>query len=360
MEKMLTDLFETASFEELAGFDSELGSIAEHSECEDSETVLAKSMRKAGISRRRLSFRKRLTIMLAAALILIPASVAVAHHINKLEVFFGIEDGNSPYVSEFVKRQAAVENDDAMLVVDGALSDDVCSYIMVSFYAKNEKGRQYIYDIRHKLAGDDERSAERWNDALAPYGNAIYESPLYYDDVYNLVFTQQYKGAMVSHVDRVFDESDGAVYYKITIRNDRTDITRPITLIEAFSGLSVDINFVKNAEMIRLVSDDPECFHDVKLSPFALYITFDERDVRYAFSLHSYDYAAKLKNGETVKVDYRYGGNAAAAGNYDVSKHEDWVEMGRYSYCDLVFRNPIDLEEFESIEIDGIVYRPAS
>lgn len=358
MEKILRDFFETASSDELAVFEHELSDIAAGSECEDTETVLRKSVHRAGISRRRLTFRKRMAIMIAAAFIMIPTSVAVANHLNNLEMFFGIEDGNSPFVSEFVKSQSYVENDDARLVVDGAFSDDICTYMMVSFYAKNEKGRQYIYDAEHCLSESETGSVERYNEAIAKYGNAIYDSPVYYQTCYNLVFTQLYKGYMADSVRMVRDDSGGALYYKITVRNDHIDTDRPFKLIEAFSGLSLDLSVEKNIEMIRLVSDDKEAFHDVMLSPLAIYIRFDDRDVRYPYSLHALQYTAVLKGGETVNAVTSNGGSSGYPGDYDFSKHEDWVANGRGSFGNIEFKAPINIYDFESIEIDGKVYRP--
>lgn len=373
MEKLLEKYFYTASPVELAVFDADFESIARASEADDTETVLRRSLKKAGINRRRPTLKKRLAIMIAAAMILIPAAAAAASYINKLEKFFGVKDQTSPFANEFVRRQASVENDDARLTVDGVLSDEFRSYLLITFEAKSELGKQYVYDCAKFHDTDDRDSVKRQNAAMMPYMNIYRDAPIYFDSTRNFVFYQEHKGTIWEGEEWYYEGESGEIKYrgeyteydkinavclKLILDKNDLDTSKPVTLIEAFSGLKTDIDVSGTVESIKLVSDDPKAFHDVKLSPYAVYIHFDERDTKYPYSFDSHIFKVTFVDGHTEEIREVHGNSPHPAGDFDLTTHEGWVEYGKYSYSDLRFKAPINTEDFVSIEIDGILYRP--
>jgi len=373
MEKMLKNCLEGISSEELAAFEEELGSIAERCESEDTETVLRLSMQKAGISRRHPVLRRRVMIILAAALVLIPTATAVAGNRNTHERFFNMKDDSAPVVREFYKREVSAENDDAKLVVEGVFSDELLSYVMVSFHAKNDTGRQHIRDMKYFLdneeeyreagLGDYKEFRRRVDDAMMPYMNLYSNAPQYFNSIYNFVFYQEpvTNANMHSNERYINKENDDVFNIKFVFDNRLMDTGKPLHLIEALSGLNVDIDISKNMELIRLEADSPGGYHDVRISPLAVYIRFDERDTKYAVEASKPEAMASvhLRNGQIAPI-LSSGSTGTLDLNDNPMTHERWVEMGRYSYSDLCFREPIDTEELDYVEIEGKKYRPAA
>ena len=156
-------------------------------------------------------------------------------------------------------------------------------------------------------------------------------------------------------------ENDDVFNIKFVFDNRLMDTGKPLHLIEALSGLNVDIDISKNMELIRLEADSPGGYHDVRLSPLAVYIRFDERDTKYAVEASKPEAMASvhLRNGQIAPI-LSSGSTGTLDLNDDPMTHERWVEMGRYSYSDLCFREPIDTEELDYVEIEGKKYRPAA
>lgn len=344
MENKLENIVYELSEKDAELFDSVYAKLDKKARVSDAEKgrILSSAMQKAGFemneTQANITMRKSKTkkIMICgiavAALLSAVGWTAATGGFYRVKEYFAQDI--SPYVDMINNTSQEVSNDDITLSVDGVIVDEVQCRVVVSVTPKTRRGEEIVgqlsysshgyFDDCDKLQkkstehGNTEEEAHEWYveqvKKLPPHRFSLYfenagktSEDLYWEDM-----TDEEK-ANINYDDN-FAAYD-FIYYKknnkhhfydmFTIEMSDLDHSQPLILHETESGLSIEIDLNKYfnssptaIDSHRLVSDDPNAYDYVIISPLAVYIRSTQNDI---------DSGRILKdNGELTSVVVNY------------------------------------------------------
>ena len=373
MEKTIERFFDTISESELESFELELESIKRSCPAADTEDILSLTLDKAGFRPRPAKKKKRRLFILIAAAIMISATVSFVANFNKLDVYFGIRNSESPFVGIFGERGAKVSNDDLTLSVDGAFSDEMFSHFLISLTAQTREGRKTIdklervYHLTKGYATDaqDEEFAEEVyghidTEKLYNEGKQFQTGFIYDQGTGNrnyAVWDTHYYGyntASAFYFEVMLDKSD-----------PNLDPTKSITITEAISGLTVTADLMPNLKTVKLISDDPNAYKNATLSSLGVHIVSPDDDPFIANKVITDNTVISDDAPVMISVHKKDGSVVEAPNAFAITHWGDVVKAGNVSYPDTPTK--VDsyarlseltmLEDIDHVTILGIDYR---
>ncbi len=379
------------------------------------ERVLSSTMRKAGfemnetnvkVTKGKKRFGKMMIFGIAAAAVLSAVGwTAVSGGFERVKEYFAQDI--SPYADMINNTSKTVSDDDITLSVDGVVVDEVQCRVVVSVTPKTKRGEEIVgqlsysshgyLDDCYKLQTKAEKHGGTEDEAHEWYVEQVKNLPphrfsLYFENA-GKTSGERYREDMTDaetadiSYENVLDVSD-FIYYEnnnkyhfydmFTFEMSALDRTQPLILHERESGLSIelDLNEYLNTsptaiDSHRLVSDDPNAYDYVVISPLAIYIRATQNDL---------DSGRILKDsGELTSVTVNYtDGTSEQLTNICISKStedgEDFpefdTEQERLDYIkehwdeqkvtgEMLEANGdklLTLDRIASVIIDGVTY----
>lgn len=373
MENILRYYFDTVSEEELAGFEKELESIANGSPAGDAGDILGRAVEKAGFRPKPAKRRKHRLLILIAAAVVILATVGFVANFNKLDVYFGIRSSESPFVGIFGERGASVSNNDLTLSVDGAFSDEMFSHFLISLTAQTREGRRTIDKIERAYHLSKGYATDRQDEE-------------FFEEVYGHIDMEKlYNEGKQFHTGFIYDQGTGdrnyavwdthyygyntasAFYFEVML--DKSDIhldtTKPISITEAISGLTVSADLTPNLKTVKLISDDPEAYKNATLSSLGVHIVSPDDDPFIANKVITSSTVISDDDPVMIFVHKKDGTTVEAPNAFSITHWGDTVKAGNVNYPGTPTK--VDsyarlseltmLEDIDHVTILGIDYR---
>ncbi len=382
---------------------------------DESERILSSVMRKAGfemnetnvkITKKKRRLKKTIICGLAAALVLSAAgwTAKTMGAFDRVNAAFAQDV--SPFETEIMKHAQTVENNDLKMSIDGVVADEVKCSVVITLESKSERGEKLLEQLEYadyRFISDDiklgkraelmmnlgmsEEKAEEWylkkREKLPPHLYTLYfenagkfgaEHDITGDDM-GIESTDNI--IRVTH-DNIPQYSSKHYYQNFTIEMNSIDITKPLILHEYETGLSAELNVNDYIESHRLVSDDPNAFDYVVISPLAVYIRSTQHDIDCGRALSDGGYMGDEEYTQ-VFINYKDGTSEEVFGSvgyervfddenipdhddpdtreaYDQYMEEHWDESLTEQTLETYVDHLLDLDTIASVTIDGVTY----
>lgn len=420
MENRLKALEESVSLSEAEIITKEFSAISNQSEISNDaqQRILSSVMRKAGfdmkeanvkITKKKSKAKKLILCGIAAAVVLSAVGWTAANGgFERVKEFF--HQDISPYADMINENGKSVANDDITLSIDGVIMDEVQCRVVVSLASKTKHGEEILEQLNNaiyyynedcaKLGEKAKQKRENGMNAdeahewyleqigkLSPHKNTLYfenagktsedhaDEELTVEEARNIDWSSYFpaNGTWQKHRNSKYH-----FYEMFTIEMIDLDRSQPLILRETESGLSIEIDlneYINSSptalDSHRLVSDDPNAFDYVVISPLAIYIRATQNDI---------DNGRILKDSSeltSVIVNYTDGTSEKLDG-ISISKSAEWGDglpefdnaQERYDYLqehmneqtvtdetlEASGKKLFSLDRISSVIIDGVTY----
>lgn len=420
MKERLNALKESISLADAEMLSNELGSFDENYSltADEQQRILSSVMRKAGfemnetnvkVTKGKKRFGKMMIFGIAAAAVLSAVGwTAVSGGFERVKEFF--HQDISPYADMINENGKSVANDDITLSIDGVIMDEVQCRVVVSLASKTKHGEEILEQLNNaiyyynedcaKLGEKAKQKRENGMNAdeahewyleqigkLSPHKNTLYfenagktsedhaDEELTVEEARNIDWSSYFpaNGTWQKHRNSKYH-----FYEMFTIEMIDLDRSQPLILRETESGLSIEIDLNEYfgssptaLDSHRLVSDDPNAFDYVVISPLAIYIRATQNDI---------DNGRILKDSSeltSVIVNYTDGTSEKLDG-ISISKSVEWGDglpefdnaQERYDYLqehmneqtvtdetlEASGKKLFSLDRISSVIIDGVTY----
>lgn len=354
------------SEEEAALTDGVYAGLDKKSSADDAQVkrILSSAMRKAGfemneaqagitVAKSRKKRHVKKMIVIAAAVLALGGTVAATDAISRVQEYFWQD--MSPYADDIMKTAAVVSNDDITMSVDGVIADEVQCRVVVSLTSKTDRGEEIIKQLNYSshdyfedcvdISEKSDKHGDTYEEKHEWYVEQVKKLPphkytLYFENAGNtsedrfledMTVEEQYNIDWSKHLNaetfNYFKRNKGKYhhYMMFEIETKDLDTSKPLILHESESGLSTELDLNSFFDSHRLVSEDPNAFDYVVISPLAVYIRSTQNDIDSGRIIKDGGYGQENGGLTTVVVNFTDGTSEDLS--VTISKSSDWKDL---------------------------------
>lgn len=300
------------------------------------------------VKRNKIASRFAIGILAAALLVTSAIGVYAAGLLDLFRQYF--KGDTTPFESELIETVDTVSNDDITLTIEGIVADNAEGDILISVYAKSDRGRRIVKDLRKGTGSDPHGTPQLF---LEHYG---------YNDESGYSFEEQ-RSTYLSL-------NNAEEYHELKkLDMSKVDTEKGFKLTESESGLSTEFYISPYIKSLQVVSDDENAYDNVTVSELGLHIMSTPHDIANGRNLHGNVIGSEIyvnySDGDSIKLTAMYADERQFTD--DEIKSEDYerlTENGKVivgeslkaSYLVDETEAFISLDGIESVTINGIEY----